>query len=180
MTVITAIAIMFLPMPGLWAQDQNPAHEEDHASAPAPQKAQTLEQVHTQTLPSALKILVSLQKAIESGNQKEALAQLDHLKHTLMLVQVALAEHVGPTFVNTACPIMGTKIDPAKVTPDLIREFNGQKVAFCCAMCPPKWDKLTDTEKKAKLMAAIAIPDTMPMSEMHDMHEMHEHEDNAH
>ena len=54
-------------------------------------------------------------------------------------------------FVNGTCPIMGTPIDPANVTPDLVREYKGQKVAFCCAMCPPQWDKLTDAEKDAKL-----------------------------
>ena len=54
-------------------------------------------------------------------------------------------------FVNDKCPIMGSAIDPAKVTPDLVREYKGQKVAFCCGMCPPQWDKLADAEKDAKL-----------------------------
>lgn len=179
MTVIMIVTSLLLLTPGLWAQDHD--HAEMHASAPADQQAQTLEQVHAKTLPSALNILASLQKAIETGNKEEALTQLNHLKHALMMVQVALAQHVGPTYANTACPIMGTKIDPAKVTADLIREFNGQKVAFCCAMCPAQWDKLTDAEKKTKLMAATAAkPQAMPMSDMHDMHEMHEHEAHTH
>ena len=56
------------------------------------------------------------------------------------------------TFVNTACPIMNAnKIDPAKVSTDLIREFKGGKVAFCCGGCPSKWDALSDEEKSAKL-----------------------------
>ncbi len=55
---------------------------------------------------------------------------------------------------NTKCPIMGTPIDPAKVTESLTRDYKGQKVAFCCAMCPPQWDKLTDAQKDAKLLAA--------------------------
>lgn len=54
-------------------------------------------------------------------------------------------------FVNDKCPIMDSAIDPAKVTPDLVREYKGQKVAFCCGMCPPQWDKLTDADKDAKL-----------------------------
>ncbi len=57
-------------------------------------------------------------------------------------------------FVNLRCPIMGTPIVPGNVTPDLTREYKGQKVAFCCSMCPPAWDKLTDAEKDAKLKAA--------------------------
>ncbi len=57
-------------------------------------------------------------------------------------------------FANTKCPIMGTKIDPAKVTPELTRVHKGQKVAFCCGSCPAAWDKLTDAEKDSKLAAA--------------------------
>ena len=57
-------------------------------------------------------------------------------------------------FVNLRCPIMGRDIDPKSVTPDLIAEFRGGKVAFCCAACPPIWNKLTDAEKQAKLAAA--------------------------
>lgn len=68
----------------------------------------------------------------------------------------------GPTtapaadkIVNARCPIMGSKIDPAKVPASLIRTFNGQKVGFCCGGCPAKWDKLSDDEKTAKLKAAM-------------------------
>ena len=40
-------------------------------------------------------------------------------------------------YVNVRCPMMPDNvIDPAKVTPDLTREFKGQKVAFCCAGLP--------------------------------------------
>jgi len=61
-------------------------------------------------------------------------------------------------FVNSTCPIMGTPIDPAKVTPDLVREYKGQKVAFCCGTCPPQWDKLTDADRDAKLAKAMKKP----------------------
>jgi len=54
-------------------------------------------------------------------------------------------------FVNSLCPIMGSKIDPAKVPADLVREFKGQKVAFCCSGCTVVWDKLSDEERQAKL-----------------------------
>ncbi|MCD6392162.1 MAG: hypothetical protein J7M40_01505 [Planctomycetes bacterium] len=54
-------------------------------------------------------------------------------------------------FANTKCPIMGNPIDPATVPANLVKNFKGQKVAFCCAACPPKWDKLSDAEKIAKL-----------------------------
>ena len=54
--------------------------------------------------------------------------------------------------INTKCPIMGGKVDPATVPPNLVREFGGKKIGFCCAGCPPKWDALAD-EKKAKIVA---------------------------
>lgn len=59
-------------------------------------------------------------------------------------------------FVNARCPIMGSAIDPAHVPDSLTREYKGQKVAFCCAMCPPAWDKLSDADKDKKLEAVKA------------------------
>ena len=58
--------------------------------------------------------------------------------------------------VNTICPMMGMRVDPGNVPVDLIREFKGQKVGFCCASCPGKWDALTNAQKEAKLAAARA------------------------
>ena len=66
------------------------------------------------------------------------------------------AEAAAPTFVNDRCPVTGEAIDPAKVPADLTREFKGQKVAFCCSMCPPQWDRLSDQEKQAKLDKVLA------------------------
>ena len=56
--------------------------------------------------------------------------------------------------VNARCPIMGNNIEPAKLNDSLTRVYKGQKVGFCCGMCPPQWDKLTDEEKDKKLQAA--------------------------
>ena len=56
--------------------------------------------------------------------------------------------------VNTKCPIMGSVIDTAKVTADLVTDFDGEKVAFCCAGCPDKWAALSDEEKATKLAAS--------------------------
>ena len=57
--------------------------------------------------------------------------------------------------VNTHCPIMGTKLDPANVPESLARVYKGQKVGFCCAGCLPAWDKLSDQEKDTKLAEAV-------------------------
>ncbi len=57
-------------------------------------------------------------------------------------------------FVNVRCPMMGTELDLANVDPDLVRTYNGQLVAFCCPMCLPQWDALSDEERDAKLAEA--------------------------
>lgn len=67
----------------------------------------------------------------------------------------ATATVAASPFVNSTCPIMGNPINSASVPQSLTREYKGQKVAFCCAMCPPAWDKLTDAEKDAKLAKVI-------------------------
>lgn len=59
----------------------------------------------------------------------------------------------SPTsFVNARCPIMGGKPIEA-----LTRDYNGQKVGFCCAMCPGQWDNLSDADKAAKLSKVVAV-----------------------
>ena len=63
-------------------------------------------------------------------------------------------EETTVSFANVRCPLMGSKIDAANVPAGLIRDFKGQKVAFCCADCPVEWDKLSDEEKAAKLATA--------------------------
>jgi len=67
----------------------------------------------------------------------------------------APAQAAAEGVVNDHCPIMGTKIDPAKVPANLTREFKGQKVGFCCAPCIDAWDKLTDAQKDEKLQKAM-------------------------
>ena len=57
--------------------------------------------------------------------------------------------------INTKCPIMGGKVNPATVPANLIREFGGKKIGFCCAGCPKKWDNLPDA-KKAELLAKLS------------------------
>lgn len=66
----------------------------------------------------------------------------------------AVVEETKVSFANVRCPLMGSKIDAANVPAGLIRDFKGQKVAFCCADCLGGWDKLSDEEKAAKLATA--------------------------
>ena len=57
------------------------------------------------------------------------------------------------TVVNAKCPIMDNAIDSEAVAVALVRDFKGEKVGFCCAGCPEKWDALSDVDKIAKLAA---------------------------
>ena len=63
----------------------------------------------------------------------------------------AKAEEGCGEFSNVSCPIMGSPINPEKVGENLVRDYEGQKIAFCCGGCPNQWDKLTNAEKDAKL-----------------------------
>jgi len=64
------------------------------------------------------------------------------------------ASAAKPAVVNTTCPLMGSRIDPAKVPANLYRQYKGKGVGFCCGGCPLAWDKLSDAEKDAKLKKA--------------------------
>ena len=58
---------------------------------------------------------------------------------------------VAVATVNNVCPIMG-----GKVNPEVIFEWDGQTVGFCCAGCIPEFEKLDDKEKATKLAEAAA------------------------
>jgi hypothetical protein len=59
-------------------------------------------------------------------------------------------DEVGAQVVNVRCPIV-----PAhEIDPEVSVDWNGQKVAFCCAGCIDKWEALSDADKQAKLTAS--------------------------
>lgn len=109
-------------------------------------------------LADAKAALATARVAVEAGQKVQALAALATAEklvtevHEKMVARTATKPAAGGV-VNTRCPIMGSKIDPAKVPAALTREFKGRKVGFCCGGCPVAWDKLTDAEKQAKLDA---------------------------
>lgn len=116
----------------------------------------SLEKVHSKQLPM---LSISIEKAlmaVEQGDKKAALAELNKAKTMLAELDLEVGKLVKPAFANALCPIMGSPITPDKVSSDLIRDYKGQKVAFCCAGCPAKWDGLTDTQKAARLAEAQA------------------------
>jgi len=111
----------------------------------------SLEKIHTENLPIVMLSVDKAVRAIESGDKKTALAELHKAQKMLITIYGALGTHLKPQFANNRCPIMGSPIKPEKVATNLIRDYKGQKVAFCCAGCPSMWDKLTDAQKQAKL-----------------------------
>lgn len=111
----------------------------------------SLEKIHTENLPIVILSIDKATKAIESGDKKTALAELHKAQKMLITIHEALGTHVKPQFANNRCPIMGSPINLEKVASNLIRDYKGQKVAFCCAGCPSTWDKLTGAQKQAKL-----------------------------
>jgi hypothetical protein len=56
------------------------------------------------------------------------------------------------TTVNHYCVVMPE--DP--VDPQIVREFNGQRVGFCCPGCTRKWDTMTDAQKSKAIRVAVA------------------------
>ena len=107
----------------------------------------------------ALKALDAAEKAIEADEKEAALAAIAKARKLLTpppaeKPEAAQADAEQSGVVNTRCPIMGTKLDPAKVPAELTRQFEGKLVGFCCGGCPAAWDDLSDQEKKAKLAEA--------------------------
>ena len=111
---------------------------------------------------SALAAVEAAEKAVQAGDKDQALAQLAEAKRVLVAARHHLAPPAEAPFVNARCPIMGSPIQPDKVPAALVREYKGQKVAFCCGGCPVAWEKLSDAEKDAKLAAAGAAPAPAP------------------
>lgn len=111
----------------------------------------SLEKIHSGHLPMVMLSVDKATKAVELGDKKTALAELHKAQKMLVTIYGALGKQVKPQFANNRCPIMGSPINPNGVSKNLIRDYKGQKVAFCCAGCPSEWDKLTDAQKQVKL-----------------------------
>ncbi len=102
----------------------------------------------------AATLVVGLAGCKKKEAAKPAPTLTDAVKDATKVVEDAV-EAAEAKFANIRCPIMAkNKIDPTNVDASLIREFKGQKVAFCCDSCPSRWDKLSDDEKVTKLAAA--------------------------
>lgn len=68
-----------------------------------------------------------------------------------VVAPAAAAATAALQVVNAKCPIMGGDINAADLTAELVREWNGQKVGFCCPPCLEEWDELSDEQKAERL-----------------------------
>lgn len=138
------------------AAPSRPAAANPPAGTTAAEKALTT--LCSQQLPALQSSIQLVIGQIESGNQQAALLELKRVQNTLENLRTALARQVKPALANSNCPIMGTPIQAASVPAGLVRDFHGQKVAFCCPGCPATWDSLSPADKAAKLAAATHMP----------------------
>jgi len=132
---------------------QRAARAKTSRSKNKPVSAETLSlnMIHSRELPIAMLSIDKAARAIESGDKKIVLAELDKALNKLITIYGTLGTHVKPQFANNRCPIMGSPINPEKVAKNLVRDYMGQKVAFCCAGCPSTWDKLAEIQKQIRL-----------------------------
>jgi hypothetical protein len=119
---------------------------------PVGSKTLSFEDIYSRDLPMAISSIGKAVKAIQSGDRQTELAELSKALDKLVTVYKALGTQVKPQFANNLrCPIMGSPINLETLGESLTRNYNGRKVAFCCAGCPSAWDKFSDAEKQAKV-----------------------------
>ena len=114
-------------------------------------KTLSLEKIYSGCLPMVSLSVDKAIEAVESGDKETALAELGKAQKMLAAIDKGMGKLVKPGFANVSCPIMGSPIDADKVGENLVRDYKGEKIAFCCGGCPAAWDKLGDAEKDAKL-----------------------------
>ncbi len=179
-SVAVLLAVTAMVSAPAWAGN---CHKKSPASADAAKKTDKISAVKAQCgekLDKISAVLEAAKSAADAGDAKtaaaeiaKAQAQLAELKQfrsdkcsyfmsgkegkadgeCKMKGQATSADKAG--VVNATCPMMGSKIDPAKVTEPLTRSFDGKQVGFCCGGCPAKWDALSDADRQAKLKTAM-------------------------
>ncbi len=157
--VIGAVAVAGAILPRAFAQAGHGTGHSGHMGGmnmkqPATAAVLSLDSIYAKHVPMVVMSIDKAKKALASGDRRTVLAELNKAQEMLVTIHAAIGKHVKPQFANGLCPIMGSPINPDKVTGNLIRDYQGKKVAFCCAGCPAAWDKFTDAQKHAKLAKA--------------------------
>lgn len=168
--VVGVVAVAGAILPRAFAQAGHGTGHGGHTGSmsveqPAEAAVLSLEDIHAKHVPMVVMSIDKAKKALASGDKRTVLAELEKAQEMLVAIRAALGRHVKPQFANNLCPIMGAPIRAERVTKNLTRDYKGQKIAFCCAGCPATWDKLSDTQKLAKLAKAKSRP-----SQMHSGH----------
>jgi len=148
--VVSIVALVSIPLLAEEKHHGQKTHMEGTA-APASAKHHSMKKMHMKKLGEALKAIDKAVKALEAGNKEKALVELAEAQKLVLACHKAMSEMCKGKIVNARCPIMGTKLDPSKVTASLTRTYNGKKIGFCCAGCPGAWDKLNNQQKLEKL-----------------------------
>ncbi|MCE5340032.1 MAG: PTS lactose/cellobiose transporter subunit IIA [Planctomycetaceae bacterium] len=113
-------------------------------------------QANMENVSAAKTSIMAAIEAIDKGDTKTAKIEMEKADKLLANVHKCMKENMQQMpCCNVKCPIMGEPINAMKCPKELTRMYKGEKVGFCCAGCPEKWDKLTDTEKDAKLKDAM-------------------------
>jgi hypothetical protein len=159
---IVAIVAVSIPLASAKAETGREQHGKMDMKKHMVAEPLSLEKIHSTNLPMVSQSIVKAIKAVEAGNKETALAELHKAQQMLAAIKEDIGKYVKPKFANVRCPVMGSPINPDKVAKNLIRDYKGQKIAFCCGGCPVTWDKLTDAEKDSKL--AKAKPETAKKS----------------
>lgn len=153
LSLLIFTATLFLPAISEGMTENHAMHNKT-ASTEAGQK-KTLDSIYEHDLGMLSKAVSNAIQLLQNGDSKAALAELQRIKTTTEGFRQALAAHVTKSFVNNRCPIMNSPIQPDRVKENLVREFQGQKVAFCCGGCPSAWDQLSDSQKQQKLSKVL-------------------------
>ncbi|MHC4394232.1 MAG: heavy metal-binding domain-containing protein [Planctomycetota bacterium] len=160
---IATIVAISIPLTSAKAETGHKHHGKMDMKA----KPLSLEKILSGHLPMVSKSIDRAVKAVEAGNKQTALAELHKAQKMLVTIKEGIGRHVKPEFVNVRCPIMGSPVNLDKVAKNLIREYKGQKVAFCCAGCPATWDSLSDDQKNIKLAKVKPTPQNGWTCSMH-------------
>ncbi|MCD6394265.1 MAG: hypothetical protein J7M40_12255, partial [Planctomycetes bacterium] len=112
---VAAALVMNLPLTAVKAQMGHEGHGQmgrmimkNHPQA-APL---TLEKVYSGHLPMVSASIDKALKAVESGDKKTALSELNKAKKMIAEINLAIGKLVKPKFANARCPMMNSPINP--------------------------------------------------------------------
>jgi hypothetical protein len=100
--------------------------------------------------------IMAAMAALDKNDLPTVKSELEKADKLLTKAHKMMKENVDKMpCANGKCPISGKEFDKMSVPADHTRMYKGMKIGFCCPMCPPQWDKLSDDEKDAKLKAVM-------------------------